>query len=147
MAAADDAALLAGIHAECFEDHWSEVSFRSLLESAGVFGLLACHSTGRQVASFILMRVAADEAEVLTLATLPARRREGLASAVASAAMDQAKKGGALRLFLEVAETNLPGLQLYKKLGFEAVALRARYYESKTKAGVGAVVMRRELSN
>jgi ribosomal protein S18 acetylase RimI-like enzyme len=51
-----------------------------------------------------------------------------------------------LRIFLEVAETNQPARRLYEKLGFQQVALRPRYYESRTNAGVAAVVMRRELS-
>lgn len=147
MAAADDAGLLAGIHAECFEDHWSEGSFRTFLDTDGIFGLLAARSAGQQIASFILIRVAADEAEILTLATLPRTRRQGLASAMVSAGMRRAASCGASCLFLEVAQTNLPALQLYEKLGFERVALRAGYYVSRSGAGVGAVVMRRELSN
>ncbi len=145
-ATADHAERLAGIHAESFEDHWSAAAFRSLLESAGVFGLLAGFGTRRQIASFILVRIAADEAEILTLATLPTARREGLACRLVRAAMEETKSHGALRIFLEVAETNEPGLQLYRKLGFEQVALRPRYYESRSHAAVGAVVMRRDLS-
>ena len=146
-ATADDAGPLAAIHASCFEDHWSEVSFRRFLESAGVFGFVAGQRDGVRIASFILVRVAADEAEILTLATSPAARREGLACRLVRAAIEQAQKRGALRIFLEVAETNQPGLQLYRRLGFGQVAVRPRYYESKTNAAVAAVVMRRELSN
>jgi len=147
MATAADAELLAGIHAESFADHWPQASFRSSLDSPGVFGLLAGHNAGSQIASFILVRVAADEAEILTLATLPAARRAGLASRLVMAALEQCKIRGALRIFLEVAETNHPGRRLYEKLGFEQVALRPCYYESRTHAAVGAVVMRLELSN
>lgn len=146
-ATAEDADVLAGIHAECFEDHWSQVSFRSSLDSADVFGLVACRRVGRQIASFILVRVAADEAEILTLATLPTARGEGLASRLVGAAIKQARNRGALGLFLEVAETNQSARRLYERLRFEQVALRPRYYESRTTVAIGAVVMRRELSN
>lgn len=146
-AKADDAALLAGIHGESFEDQWSESSLRSLLDGAGVFGLLAVHGAGPQIGSFILIRVSADEAEILTLATLPAVRRTGLAFRLVTAAMEKAKSLGALRIFLEVAETNQPGRRLYEKLGFVQVGLRPDYYESRTRAGVGAVVMRRDVSS
>ena len=92
------------------------------------------------------VRVAADEAEILTLATLPAARRHGLAFRLVGTAMEQAKTRGALRLFLEVAETNKPGRELYEKLCFEQAALRPNYYRSATNAAIAAVVMRRELS-
>jgi ribosomal protein S18 acetylase RimI-like enzyme len=146
-ATAGDAELIARIHADCCEDHWPAESFRSLLGGAGVFGLVARQSAGLHIASFILVRIAADEAEILTLATLPAARGGGLASRLIRAAMDKAQKGGAVRLFLEVAETNEAGRRLYEKLGFEQVARRPRYYESRTNSAVAAVVMRRELSN
>lgn len=147
MATAGDAEWLARIHSECFEDHWPAASFRGLLDGAGVFGLVAGHGAGRHIASFILVRVAGDEAEILTLATLPAARGEGLASRLVGAAMEQAKNRGSVRLFLEVAETNQAGLRLYKNLGFDKVALRPHYYQSRTNSAVAAVVMRRELSN
>lgn len=147
MASAGDAELLARIHAECFEDHWPAVSFRSLLDGAGVFGLVAGRSAGPQISSFIVVRIAVDDAEILTLATLPAARGSGFASGLIRAAMEQAKNRGALSLFLEVAETNQPGLRLYKKLGFKQLAVRPGYYESGTNAAVAAVVMRRELSS
>ena len=41
VAVSADAELFAGIHAGCFDDHWSAASFRSLLDSPGVFGLAA----------------------------------------------------------------------------------------------------------
>ncbi|HEX5281439.1 MAG TPA: GNAT family N-acetyltransferase [Micropepsaceae bacterium] len=135
---------MAAIHAECFEHSWSQESFCTLLGSPGVFGLLTCRAHG-QIGSFVLVRVAADEAEILTLATLPAERRSGSASGLVRTAIEQAKKRGAVRCFLEVAETNQPALSLYHKLDFEQVALRPHYYESRTHAGVAAVVMRREL--
>lgn len=143
-ATAADTGLMAAIHAECFEHSWSQESFCTLLRSPGVFGLLTFTAHG-QIGSFILVRVAADEAEILTLATLPAARRSGLASGLVRTAIEHAKKRGAVRCFLEVAETNQLALNLYRKLDFEQVALRPHYYESRSHAGVAAVVMRRVL--
>lgn len=146
VAEPDDAGLLASIHAGCFEDSWRTASFRSLLDSAGVFGLLAPWNGEPLFVSFILVRAAADEAEILTLATLPAARGQGLASGLVMLAMDEARKRGALRLFLEAAETNRPALRLYEKLGFERLAMRTGYYDSRTSPAIAAVVMRRDLS-
>ena len=65
---------LAGLHALAFSATraWTAQEFSDLLDHPGV--VLVDND-----ASFVLLRVVADEAEVLTLATDPAKRRQGLA--------------------------------------------------------------------
>ena len=48
-------------------------------------------------------------------------------------------------LFLEVDETNLPAIALYRRLGFGEVGRRANYYRSSGHGPTGALVMRRDL--
>jgi len=81
-----DAPVLAALHAPCFpEEPWPAAAMATLLESPGVFGLIAhahahmdVHGGDRAVArGFILCRLVADEGEVLTLAVPPAGRRRG----------------------------------------------------------------------
>jgi ribosomal-protein-alanine N-acetyltransferase len=127
LAAGRDAApALAAIHALAFADAWSAEAVRQLLESPGSFALVA-EDEGAPLA-FILARTAADEGEILTLATLPAARRRGLARALMTAAADLARERGATRLLLEVAETNSAARALYEGLGYETVGRRAAYY-------------------
>jgi ribosomal-protein-alanine N-acetyltransferase len=77
-----------------------------------------------------------DEAEILNLAVEPAWRRRGVASALLTAVVEQAR--GAI--FLEVAEPNAAAIALYRKLGWVDAGFRPGYYDQGT---VNAVVMKK----
>lgn len=125
---------LAAIHAEAFDRPWSAEVLKDLLTQPGV----AAHV---EADGFILIRVAADEAEILTLAVRPAARRRGLASRLVEAAERQAADAGAERLFLEVAEDNTAARGLYDRLGFEAAGRRRRYYARETGPDADALLL------
>ncbi len=107
-ATSEDAPELAAIHLSAFDDPWSASDIAALLRSPGVFAMRAL--CGRNAAGFILCRLAADEAEVLTLAVVPGMRRRGAAAILLQQAMAIALAGGAQAVFLEVATDN-PGAQ------------------------------------
>ncbi len=89
----------------------------------------------------VLARVAADEAEVLTLAVDPAVQRQGLGRALLDQATATARQRGAGVLFLEVGSGNGAGCALYAGAGFVTVGCRRGYYPG----GGDALVMRRPL--
>jgi ribosomal-protein-alanine N-acetyltransferase len=132
---------LAMIHAAAFEAPWSRDDLRALINAPVTIALLA---EDESPFAFVLLRVVADEAEVLTIATCPSRRRAGAGAALMTAAAAMAEAAGACALFLEVAEDNLAGRALYAKLGFQAAGLRQGYYKRRNGA-VDARVLRREL--
>jgi ribosomal-protein-alanine N-acetyltransferase len=117
----DDIAALAELHAACFPDAWRAAAIRELFAGPGVFAFVAS-------GGFILARVAVDEAEILTLAVVPSKRRQGIARALIQAAAAHAQTLGARTLFLEVATGNDPALRLYNGLGFTAAGWRKAYY-------------------
>lgn len=136
-----EAPLLAGLHGMSFpDDPWTASSLAALLESPGVFALTADSGHG-----FVLIRVAADEAEVLTLAVCPAARRRGVASALLKSASEEAAKRGASTLFLEVGCKNSPAIALYKRFGFTEVGRRKAYYASRKGDAEDAIVLRAEI--
>lgn len=143
LATGGDAAVLAEAHAGGFDRPWSVSEFESLLASPGVFAMLA--RSGAAVAGFVLCRIAADEAEVLTLVTAPALRRRGIAAALLEAATSVARARGAAFLFLEVAEDNLAARALYAAAGWGCVGRRAGYY-ARGGGAVEALVLRRDLN-
>jgi ribosomal-protein-alanine N-acetyltransferase len=143
-AVADDAPVLAAIHGRCFGQGWSEHSFRALLSDEVVFGLLAGSAEG-SFRSFLLARAAGGEAEILMLATVPEARREGLASTLLNAAIEQAVRRGAAGLFLEVGENNLPAAALYAKFGFREVGRRPAYFVSPGQQLTDARILRKDL--
>ena len=131
---------LAETHAAAFTNQrpWSASEFASFLSQLGV---ILCGDAK----SFVLGRIIADEAEVLTLATHPEFQKQGLAKAQLAAFLHTAQKSGATRVFLEVAETNIPAKTLYLSNNFKKVGHRPRYYDSKDGAKIGADVMERTL--
>ncbi|WP_269515063.1 GNAT family N-acetyltransferase [Brevundimonas subvibrioides] len=130
----DLAGALATLHAEAFDAPWSVSAFTDLLAQPGV--LLEAGADG-----FVLIRLAADEAEILTLAVRPPARRNGLASRLVEAVSRRAAGMGATRLFLEVAEDNAAARALYDRLGFEPAGRRPRYYARPDGPAVDALLL------
>ena len=129
-----DTAALAYLHAACFDRAWSEDSFTELLKGDGV------HALG-EANGFIVIRCVADEAEILTLCVLPARRRAGLASKLVRAAMELAViEYRVAHVFLEVGAENHGARDLYAGLGFICHGRRRQYY-----ANMDALMMRCDL--
>lgn len=120
----DDIARLAALHARSFEDGWSVGFLSNLLRTEGVFGY-------EEGGGFILARVAASEAEILTLAVAQESRRNGIATRLVQKAAAHAQSLGAESLFLEVAIDNDAALKLYEGLGFKAVGRRKAYYRDR----------------
>lgn len=144
---AADAPALARLHRQDFIRPWSDGEFAALLAQDTVFGF-AVRETGNRKAGllgFILARHAADEGEVLTVAVARSHRRRGLGWKLMDAVLRELHARRASALFLEVDETNAAAIALYKRLGFDQVGVRPRYYQTADKAKTGALVMRRDL--
>jgi ribosomal-protein-alanine N-acetyltransferase len=145
LAELGDAAALAEVHAAAFATPWSFEDIRPMLSARGAFALGVDAAAGG-LAGFILCRVIAGEAEVLTLAVRPEHRRHGLGRALLAAA-EAIASNTATAMFLEVAADNAAAIALYAAAGYEAVGRRASYYARPAGAGADAIVMRRALNS
>jgi ribosomal-protein-alanine N-acetyltransferase len=137
----DQAGVLAAIHAEAFDHPWDAAALADLLKAQGVFALIDPRQRG-----FILIRVAADEAEVLTLAVAPSARRQGLGRRLVEDGAEKAAALGAESLFLEVAADNGAAIALYAALSFKSAGRRARYYARSGAVPVDALVLMKRLA-
>jgi len=88
-----------------------------------------------------MSRMAADEAEILSIAIAPARRRRGLSRPLLDYHLRSLAGLGARAVFLEVDEHNAPACRLYEGAGFREVGRRGGYYAG----GAAALVLRRDL--
>ncbi len=138
-----DAAVLAALHGGGFDDPWTLETFAGLMALPGTFGHIAA-SRGMPL-GFVLARVAADEAEILTLAVAPGSRRRGLGAQLVERAIATAMEQGAARMFLEVAVDNDAGQALYRALGFAEIARRPAYYGKPGQKHKDALLMSRDL--
>lgn len=136
---------MAAIHAASFTTPrpWTRAEIDTLL-SGGAFAI--CHAAPAgtsQMAGFVMGRVTCDEAELLTIATAPFARQQGLGRRLLADFTRHAHTLGARTAFLEVAADNTPALGLYRGAGWIQAGLRRNYYAS----GLDALVMRRGLGH
>jgi ribosomal-protein-alanine N-acetyltransferase len=134
-----DAAAIAALHKASFQRGWGEEEVYSLLIDKNVIAHRAV--TGRVMAGFILSRLAAGEAEILSIAIAPKQRGRGLSRPLLDLNLRRLAGLGARTVFLEVDENNAPARALYRRAGFADVGRRKSYYQS----GANALVLRRDL--
>ncbi len=129
--------VMAAVHAAAMPDGdaWTAEAIAALLALPGTFGLV--HREG----GMVLARVAADEAEILTLAVPPETRRHGSGSALLAAAEAGAAEAGARTMYLEVAEHNHPARTLYAGAGYALAGRRRGYYRD----GSNALLLRKPI--
>jgi len=72
-------------------------------------------------AAFALLGVRAGDAWIGGMATVPAKRRGGLARQVLDAAIESAREAGCSTLWLEAVDRNVPAVALYETRGFAQV--------------------------
>ena len=129
-----DLDLASRLHGEAFvplgERVWTRQDMAGLLASPGVAGWALL--SGGAAIGFALCRVAADEAELLTIAVEPNQRRRGAGRALLAAVTAHARAVGARSLFLEVGADNTAARSLYAQVGFREVGRRAAYYTRPT---------------
>lgn len=139
-----DLDIAAALHREAFlpmgERAWPRHEMAELLASLGVVGLLLQRADSE--IGFAVCRMAADEAELLTLAVSPSARRLGAGRTLLRAVIDLVRAGNARRLFLEVGDDNLAARSLYERMGFETVGRRTAYYRRGDRPAADALVMR-----
>jgi ribosomal-protein-alanine N-acetyltransferase len=143
LAALKDASALAALHGRAFHRGWGEDEFRSLMGERNV--LTHRLRRGSQVIGFAISRIAADEAELLSIAIADKARGGGLSRDLLNIHLGHLAGRGVRTVFLEVDENNVPARRLYARAGFSDVGRRERYYRSANGTDGNAVVMRRDL--
>lgn len=139
---ADQAELLAALHARAFPKPWMARDIAKLMDNPSVFVILSREADGPR--GFAMAWAAAGDSELLTVAVIPEARRKGVGASLVTAASVTALVRGAATMHLEVAVDNEPARALYAKLGYEEAGRRAAYYAGEGGA-VDALVMRRTL--
>jgi [ribosomal protein S18]-alanine N-acetyltransferase len=139
----NDAAAIAGLHAVSFHRGWSEQEFERLLVDRAVLAHRAM--VGTELTGFILSRLVAGEAEILSVAVERRWREQGLARRLLEAHLRRLAELGTHTIFLEVNEGNAPARALYRRAGFEEAGRREGYYPVPGSPDVAALVLRCEL--
>ena len=140
-----DEAALAAIHAASFSRAWPVEDFTRWLAGTDVFGVVGVEAEPvREPVAFALVRDTGADAELLSIASLPALRRLGWGRAALCAVIDMATHRRHARLVLEVSIANIGAMALYFGEGFVEIGRRKGYYHEAS-GPVDALVMARPL--
>lgn len=127
--------------------HWPNGAYRAIL-AAEIFSprrcLLVAAVRGQPgVLGFAVGVVhPAGDSELESVAVAESLRRRGIGRALCAAVAEWCRQQGARELLLEVRASSTGAIALYKRLGFDPVGSRPRYYHQPVD---DAVVMRLQL--
>jgi ribosomal-protein-alanine N-acetyltransferase len=143
-----DCDLLSDIHSTGFRRGWSGAEFEALLVQPGVHALVAFYRNAfgsRVPAGFVLYRLAYDEAEIMSVAVVHNYRRRGIARILLEETLRHLYREGARTIHLEVEETNVAAMELYRRMEFRESGRRPGYYAQGRARPGAALVMARHL--
>jgi ribosomal-protein-alanine N-acetyltransferase len=110
-----------------YGEAWTRSQCAGILPMTGVALTLARDLARGDAVGFSLTRSVADEAELLLLAVLPARCREGIGSRLLENFIETGRVARLTRVHLEVRDGN-PAIGMYRAAGFSPIGRRANYY-------------------
>lgn len=133
-------AALARLHSAAFvmPRPWSATEIAELLASPLCFLIEAPDG-------FLIGRVVAGEAELLTVAVRPLAQGRGIGGRLVQSFVDEARLRGADTAFLEVAETNAAARLVYARSRFYQTGRRRGYYHAADGTAVDALVLMRKI--
>lgn len=128
--------ILADLERACFpDDFWTAESIRTTLLRSDVIHLMEYGADGSP-AAYCIGAAAYGEAELYRIGVLPEQRRKGMGKRILTDFISACPKDTE-KIFLEVRESNIPAIELYKSCGFKPEAVRKNYYGG----GENAVIM------
>lgn len=126
--------IVTALHADIFtaphDEPWSCEFLRKILSTPGTTAFIAQDTDleDRSPFGFALIRISGEEGEVLSLGVKPPMRRRGIGSDLLRTVFQFTAALGAESMVLEVAEMNVPAMELYRKWGFLTVGRRRNYF-------------------
>ena len=122
---ATDLAEVAHLEKELYAFPWSLGNFRDSV-NAGYDCWVVTH--GETVAGYAILMIALDEAHLLNIAVAPEWQNQGVGRGFLGHMVGIARQAGCQIIYLEVRPSNLAARHLYRKAGFQQIAIRPDYY-------------------
>lgn len=131
QAGREDLPYIIAIEEASFSVPWSHQSLAAELDNPAACYYVLEGDDG-QVAGYADVWLVADEGQLANIAVHPSARGRGYGEILLRTAMEALFRKGCTSMFLEVRQSNTPAQGLYRKLGYEAVAIRKGYYSQPT---------------
>jgi ribosomal-protein-alanine N-acetyltransferase len=125
------------------ETFWSELAqarTRHYLVAEDVTAAGASDGRDPVLLGYAGLMASGPEADVQTIAVTASAQGRGMGGLLLRALIDEAVRRGAGALLLEVRADNAPAIALYRRHGFEQIAVRRGYYQP---GNIDAAIMRR----
>lgn len=132
----EDIEAVAALEAASFARPWTREMLLAELRRQDITRLYVLRTPAVRVAAFCLCWLIVDELHINTVAVDPALRRQGLASHLMQHVLADAAAAGASRATLEVRESNVAAMKLYRRLGFKVAGRRPGYYSQPEEDGL-----------
>ncbi len=144
-AAPRDLDRIAEIEQQSFSDPWSRDALTTAMDLGHLRFLVAEEggASSSRLVGYVVALVMGDEGEIADVAVDPSARRGGVGTLLLARAEEEMARNGVRTLYLEVRESNLAALGLYRQRGFEVVGRRRGYYRHPAE---DALVLRREIA-
>ena len=110
------------------EHHWSKSSFYDEMKNNLAKYYCARTSDGKTVAYAGTWNII-DEGHITTIAVKPEYMRRHIGEALIIKILENCYENKIKYLTLEVRESNVPAIELYKKYGFSSLGTRKGYYQ------------------
>lgn len=125
------------INQVCLPENYATYFFMDLYERFPLTFIVA--EDNGEVVGYVMCRIEtglpdfgllgiSKRGHVISIAVLPENQRSGIGTALMKEAMSGMRLYKAKECYLEVRVSNTPGVNLYKKLGFEAARIVHSYY-------------------
>lgn len=144
---AGEIAVVAHLYGASFDEPYPEPVAASLLRTPGAWCHLAWSVETGTPLGFVIARSILDEAEILSIGTMPDARRQGVASTLLEVTFSTALRAKCRVVHLEVGEDNPGAGALYREIGFRATGRRENYYRRANRSRVAAILMTYDLTD
>jgi len=128
------------IERRSFKAPWTRYAFLKFLKEQTSFCIVARGEA--EVVGYGVAWFTPNECHVGNVAVEETYRRKGIGTLLLKSMLREARERGAIRATLEVRMSNSPAISLYKRHGFQELAIRRGYYYPD---GEDALVMMKEI--
>lgn len=122
-----DIPALAELERKYFSIPWSEKSLRNELQNDDSVFIVA--ETDGVVAGYAGVYIMGFEAGITNVVVDEKFRKNGIGNGIVNRLIEECEKHGVSDITLEVRESNIPALELYKKNGFVSEGKRPGFYD------------------
>ena len=139
---ADDNTLdrIVKMESDYFTDSWSENSVKIQIKNQKVIMI----KYKENILGYCIFMIAADEGEILRIATVENMRQSGLGKKLLSSVILEMRECDVSEVFLEVRAGNVAAIALYESTGFQKTGIRKGYYKDN---GEDAVLYKLEIKD